>query len=278
VADRRTGLRQGPYGSSSRGDSGEAQLPAASTVAVASLAWAFTQHQPVDTSHLMDEAKRRGLDLDLPTLRELYRYKLFVPFVYVNDRRVGPVPSPVTEEPWPGGTRLQQLRHARDRGRLSDLGIVPFRPRLLFDLPRGRDPWRWWNGFLYSWYQLLICPEIGGLLCHRTRRRTAESGAGERVGQQGCHGDLVAGAGVLASDLVHLLGDRLQLGRAEQVQEARPGQQHDLNWIPHVGLAEFRGGHKRQQARRALVARAQQHFRQGGLLLPPEAVGDGSGD
>jgi hypothetical protein len=144
-----------------------------SSVDVASMPRAFTQHQPVDTSHLIDEAKRRGLDLDLPTLRELYRHKLLVPFVYVNDRRVGPVPAPVTEEPWPGGTRLQQLRHARDRGRLSDLGAVPFRRRLQFALPRGRNPRRWWNGFLYSWYQLLICPEIDGLLCYRTSRRTA---------------------------------------------------------------------------------------------------------
>jgi hypothetical protein len=137
--------------------------------------WAFTQHQPLDTAHLIDEAKRRGLDLDLPTLRELYRHKLLVPFVYVNDCQVGPVPAPVTDEPWPGGTRLQQLRHARDRGRLNDLGAAPFRPRLQFALPSSRDPRRWWNGLLYSWYQLLICSEIDGLLSHRRRRRTADA-------------------------------------------------------------------------------------------------------
>jgi hypothetical protein len=35
--------------------------------------WAFTQHQPLDTAHFIEEAKRRGVDLDLSTLRELYR-------------------------------------------------------------------------------------------------------------------------------------------------------------------------------------------------------------
>jgi hypothetical protein len=86
----------------------------------------------------------------------------------------------------------------------------------------------------------------------------------------------VVGADVPASEPVHLLGDRLQLGRAEQVQEDRPDKQHDLNRIPGVRLAEYRGRHERQQTRRALVARAQQQFRHGGLLLPPEVVRDGS--
>jgi hypothetical protein len=157
--------------------------------------WAFTQHQPLDTAHLIDEAKRRGADLDLPTLRELYRHKLLMPFVYVNDRQVGPVPALVTDEPWPGGTRLQQLRHARDRGRLSDLGAAPFRPRLQFTLPSGRDPRRWWNGLLYSWYQLLICPEIDSLLSRRTRRRTADGKVHTRLSEP--HPVLVSRAGRL---------------------------------------------------------------------------------
>ncbi len=164
-----------------------------SSVDVASLPWAFTQHQPLDTAHLIDEAKRRGLNLDLPTLRELYRHKLLVPFAYVNDRRVRPVPAPVTDEPWPGGTRLQQLRYARDRGRLSDLGATPFRLRLQFE--SNRDPRRWWNGFLYSWYQLLICPEIDGLLSRRRRRRSADGKVRTRLPEP--HPVLVGQAGRL---------------------------------------------------------------------------------
>jgi hypothetical protein len=150
------------------------QVAEASTVDVASMPWAFTQHHPLDTTHLINEAKRRGLDLDLATLRELYRLRLLVPFTYLNDRRVGPVPTPVADEPPPGGTFQIRLRHARDRGRLSDLGSAPFRPRLSFDLPNGRDGRHWWNGMLYSWYQLLICPEIAGPLSFRMLVRTAD--------------------------------------------------------------------------------------------------------
>jgi hypothetical protein len=173
----------------------DVQAPEASTVDVASMSWAFTQHHPLDTTHLIDEAKRRGLDLDLPTLRELYRLKLLMPFVYLNDRQVGPVPVPIADEPPPGGTFQIQLRHARDRGRLSDPASAPFRPRLPFDLPSGRDRQRWWNGMLYSWYQLLICPEIAGLLSYRKRSRTAHGKL--RVRLPSPHSILVAQAGRL---------------------------------------------------------------------------------
>jgi hypothetical protein len=119
--------------------------------------WAFTQYQPLGTSDFIKEAGRRGVRLELLTLRELYRRKVLEPFVYVNNRQVGPVPAPVSEEPRRGGTLLQQLRYSRDRGRLSDPAGTAFRPRLRFDRPQGRVARGWWNGLLYPWYQLLVC-------------------------------------------------------------------------------------------------------------------------
>jgi hypothetical protein len=145
----------------------------ASTVVVASQPWAFTQGQPLSTDGLISEAKRRGVDLDISTLRQLYRHGLLVPFVYINDRQVGPKPEPATSEPPHGGTLLYWLRLGRDRGRLSDLANQPYRPRLRFERPQNADPRRWWNGLIYSWYQLLVLPEIEGLLADRQYRRRA---------------------------------------------------------------------------------------------------------
>jgi hypothetical protein len=68
------------------------------------------------------------------------------------------------------GTRQEQLRWARDTGRLRDLADVPFMPRLPFERPKRRSRW-WWNGLLYSWYQLLVLPEIDSLLAQRRYRR-----------------------------------------------------------------------------------------------------------
>ena len=73
-----------------------------------------------------------------------------MPFVYVSGRQVSPTPEPAGPEPGGGGTSLQQLRYARDRGRLTDLGLLPFRPRLSFDRPDSVVSRRWWNGLLYS--------------------------------------------------------------------------------------------------------------------------------
>ena len=49
--------------------------------------WAFTQHQPLSTSEFISQAKRRGFDLDVGMLRELYRHGMLVPFVYVSSGR-----------------------------------------------------------------------------------------------------------------------------------------------------------------------------------------------
>ena len=83
---------------------------------IASISWALTQHQPLDMSHFIDEARRRGYDLSLSTLRELYQHWVIVPFVYVNSRQVGPMPDPIGHEPSSGGALLTELRYARDRG------------------------------------------------------------------------------------------------------------------------------------------------------------------
>jgi hypothetical protein len=148
-------------------------IQGASSVAVSSMAWAFTQHEPLDSATFITEAARRGVQLDPPMLRELYRRGLLIPFVSISYRPVAP-PSPTLgpEPPRRGGTRFAQLKWARDTGRLRDLSAVPFMPRLLFDR-RGQRTRDWWNGLLYSWYQLLLLPEIDDLLAYRRGHRRA---------------------------------------------------------------------------------------------------------
>lgn len=135
--------------------------------------WVFTQRHPLSTGEFIDEAKRRGADLDLSTLRELYRHGLLIPFVAVSDRRVGSAAAPSEDEPAARGTRLLELRAARDTGRMQDLAEIPFRPRLAFE-KRHRPLHLWWNGLLYSWYQLLILPRLQIILSQRRRRYSEE--------------------------------------------------------------------------------------------------------
>jgi len=154
-------------------------------VEVASLPWAFTQHQPLGTSEFIKEAGCRGVRLDLLVLRELYRRQILEPFVHVSNRRIRGVLALVGEEPRHRGTRLQQLRFGRDRGRLSDPAAAAFRPRLRFDQADCSTARGWWNGLLYSWYQLLVCPELDGLLARRKGWRTSRGAVILRLPEPG---------------------------------------------------------------------------------------------
>jgi hypothetical protein len=128
--------------------------------------WALTQQQPLDTRHFIDEAKKRGFDLDLTTLRELYRHRLLIPFVEVTYRPVRPPAKPTKPDSAMGGTRVFDLRDARDTGCLRDLSAELFKRHLQFERD-GQVPRGWWNGFLYSPYQLLVLPAIEGVLAGR---------------------------------------------------------------------------------------------------------------
>ena len=121
-----------------------------SSAEVSGMAWAFTQYEPLSTGEFISQARRRGFYLDTGRLRQLYRRGLLVPFVYASGRQVSPTPEPAGPEPGGGGTSLQQLRYARDRGRLTDLGL------------------------LYSKHQLLVLPLAGPLLARVTHRRNGE--------------------------------------------------------------------------------------------------------
>ena len=151
-------------------DKQQEEQEAVSSVTIAGLPWAFTQNRPLTTSDFISEAKRRDFDFDLSVMRELYRHGLVVPFVYISPWQVGPIPEPVASEPSSSGTWLTELRLARDRGRLCDLASVPFRPRLRLE-SKERDSRHWWNGLLYSRYQVLVLPELQSVLNGRQYRR-----------------------------------------------------------------------------------------------------------
>jgi hypothetical protein len=135
--------------------------------------WAFTQSQPLTSADFVKEAERRGCDLKISTLRALYRHSLLAPFVYLSARQVRIIPEPVEHEPMARGTWLSELRYARDRGRLCDLAALPFKPWLRFERKK-EDPREWWNGLLYSRYQLLVLPELKTVLAKQRYRLTGE--------------------------------------------------------------------------------------------------------
>lgn len=137
--------------------------------------WAMTQSEPLAVEDFIKEAQKRGVDLRPASLRELYRHRLLIPFVQVTTRPVrSPAGQDTAESPF-GGTRITDLRQARDAGRLRDLAALPYQPRLSFEPVK----WAWpsnspWTGVLYSPYQLLALPELGAMLARQTFHKRGE--------------------------------------------------------------------------------------------------------
>ncbi len=99
----------------------------------------MTQNEPLDIEEFIGEAQKRGFHLRTATQRELYRYRLLIPFIQITNRPVRePAKSAKTESPF-GGTHLIDLRLARDTGRLRDLAAIPYQPRLSFEPTK----WTW---------------------------------------------------------------------------------------------------------------------------------------
>ncbi|MFI7509060.1 hypothetical protein ACIBSS_19755 [Micromonospora aurantiaca] len=138
--------------------------------------WAFTQERPLGTSEFIREAKRRGLNLDLAGLRELYRTGILAPFIEIMSRQVG---EPIEMLPDTVGysSLVASLRHAARKGCVRDPGIAPYRRHTQFKRPRNASHY-WENGLLYSRYQLLLLSDIEALW---TRRRLVRNSGGSVV-------------------------------------------------------------------------------------------------
>jgi len=122
----------------------------------ASEPWAFTQERPLTTSDFCKEAERRGVAVREEQLPDLWRAGVLAPFVEIRNDHMHRPSSSAIPEPVAGGTWLIELRLARDSGRLADAEDLGFRPQLRFFRLPSMD-WKrgWWNGLLYSRWQLI---------------------------------------------------------------------------------------------------------------------------
>jgi len=132
--------------------------PISSLLAI-TLPWAFTQHHPLGTADFIRAAKERGVELTERMLRQLYRQRVLIPMVAVTNRRHAEPYTTPNVESQSMGTRLFELREAREAGKVRDLYAEPFQPRLQFTPPRPYNH-GWWNGLIYSHHQLTIIPRL----------------------------------------------------------------------------------------------------------------------
>lgn len=117
--------------------------------------WLLSQSGAWTTGELIRQANERGFTLRWEDLAALYRQRLLVPFLVVHDDCVG---SPVRlgEAPSESFSLMNvDVRMAAIEGRVADPFGTPLPDEWRFDERGKDDPRRWWNGLVYSPWQLL---------------------------------------------------------------------------------------------------------------------------
>lgn len=149
-------LARGASGNTGVGRQDGAVVDLSSALALLRAPYIFSQRGPVRTSQLISDARRLGLPLNAQRLRQLHEAGDLSPLAALTDVVVE-VAAPPTNEPPPSSTSLIDLRAAQETGRIYDPTQTPAPgdEPLRFDERRATDPPAWWNGLLYSRWQLL---------------------------------------------------------------------------------------------------------------------------
>jgi hypothetical protein len=121
----------------------------------------FSQHGPLTTKTLIDEARLRGVRLDTDSLQTLHERAGLSPLAVVTDSPVRHPCAPITESPV-GDSRRNDLRQAQLTGSVLDPNLDSLGPTEPLTLREAitTDSHRWWNGAIYSRWQLLHADEL----------------------------------------------------------------------------------------------------------------------
>jgi hypothetical protein len=121
----------------------------------------FSQHGPLTTYQLAREAKKLGIRLDADVLRSLHERGHLSPLAVITDQPQRPPRATIVEPPATDST-LGELRVAQLAGRVLDPTVNPAATddQVRFEERRATDPRNWWNGLIYSRWQLLNADRI----------------------------------------------------------------------------------------------------------------------
>ncbi len=130
---------------------------ASSSLALLSVPFIFTQDGVLDTGDFIRQSEERGYKLSLDTLQKLHSQRILLPLYRVSDAAV-PGRIIKVEADYgmnPRGWTLQAAAVGRLRDP-SEEGYSSFWP---YVRPVDEDDIHWWNGFIYSSWQLLEVPD-----------------------------------------------------------------------------------------------------------------------
>ncbi len=127
--------------------------PFGGSLALLTVPYIFTQDDLLTAEGFIKKAKERGYKLTLDILQELHSHRLLLPLYRVSDtpaegRRIAIEPSYAVN---PRGWVLE----AAAEGRLRDPADEGYSATWPYKRPPDEEHDTWWNGFIYSTWQLL---------------------------------------------------------------------------------------------------------------------------
>lgn len=123
------------------------------SLALLTIPFIFSQDNLLTTDEFLKRAKERGTNLSLDGLQRLHNHRMLVPLFRVSDTPVEGRRIEVAHDLWPN-TRSRVL-HAAAEGRLRDPADEGYSVAWPYQRPADEDPRQWWNGFVFSSWQLL---------------------------------------------------------------------------------------------------------------------------
>jgi hypothetical protein len=133
-------------------------LPLGSSLALTSIPFIFTQDGLLGAGDFIKSAKERGYDLSLAGLQILHNHRLLLPLYRVSDTPVAG--RRISVAPYGGSNVLGWTMQAAEDGRLRDCEAEGYSVAWPYEIPEDVDPRAWWNGFVYSSWQLLEVPDV----------------------------------------------------------------------------------------------------------------------
>lgn len=148
-----SGLRDSTAGNFDFDNRAQGRSPRGGALALLKLPYVFSQDGLLTAGDFVRAAKDRGHSLSLALLQELHNFRTLVPLYRVSD-------VPVTgrridvEQGNSMNVRGWTLQAAAE-GRLRDSSDEGYSAAWPYVRPSGENARRWWNGFIYSTWQLL---------------------------------------------------------------------------------------------------------------------------
>ena len=135
------------------GTSKEAYSSIGGALALLTIPYVFTQDGLLATDRFITKAKERGHRLSLDDLEMLHNHRLLIPLYRVSDI---PVEGHRIDVKLDGGMNARGWTlEAAVEGRLRDASEEGYSTAWPYKQPPDEEDQHWWNGFVYSTWQLL---------------------------------------------------------------------------------------------------------------------------